>query len=85
MRGAVAVVAGALSIVSGILVWIMPHIRYFIPASLLFWFIGAISGNIVWSSKESSPDQRSLGKLGFILAMIGFGVTAIAFLRYYLF
>ncbi len=85
MRGVVAVVAGALSIVSGILFWIMPEIRYFIPAAILFWFIGAVSGNIAWSSKESSTDQRSLGKLGFILAMIGFGVTAIAFFRYYLF
>lgn len=85
MRGMVAVVAGALSIISGILVWMIPNIRYFIPVALLFWFIGAVSGNIVWSSKESSTDQRSLGKLGFILAMIGFGVTAIAFLRYYLF
>ena len=81
MKGYIALVAGGLSVITGILCWVLAEgYRIMVPLTVVLAFIGSVMGNLSWSH-----DQQVKGKYGFIAAMIGFGLVVVAFLLNYMY
>lgn len=79
MKGKIALVTGILTIVCGVLCWLIPNgIGIFLPAASVLWFIGAITGNIAWGK-----DRQIEGKRGFITSMVGWVIALGAYLYHY--
>jgi hypothetical protein len=81
MKGKIALGAGILTIVTGILCWLVPDaLPTFLPLTIILWFIGTIIGNIAWSK-----EKQINGKRGFTISMVGWGIAVAAFFYQFVF